>query len=106
MTNINLYIHRGSQTWDFSAFACDADISAHLSALTRALGDDAKFRAAFEALKGDSSLKGADYIKLAREFGGRNPSSKSDALSKILDRHESLLGAVRRAARTGERTAG
>jgi hypothetical protein len=80
-------------------------IKTYLRSLEAALGDDEKFREVFGRLKRDSAMKSQQVKQLAKIFAGASGKTKTDALDRILARHESLTGAGARAKATGGRTA-
>lgn len=80
-------------------------IERHLRRLETALGDEAGFEEAFEALKNDKSIKAPEAKRLAREFAKGTAASKDKALKLIWGRHAALMLARAKGAATAGRTA-
>jgi hypothetical protein len=80
-------------------------IQRYLTDLKSAVGDDGRFTELFKKLKSDPNMKAPQVRQLAKEFTGAVEKTKGGALSRILARHESLMGLEARAKATGGRTA-
>ena len=63
----------------------------HLVQLEKALGDDAAFAAAYNALEHDSDVGKLEIAAIAKGFTNTSPKSRSAALKKIWARHHSLV---------------
>jgi len=77
----------------------------HLRRLETALGDDAGFTEAFEALTADAAIKVPEAKQLARDFAKESATSKAKALKLIWGRHASLMQARAKGEATAGRTA-
>jgi len=82
-----------------------ADIQDYLRRLEESLDSRERFVEIFDILKNDKSVKAPDAKRLAREFTKQSAKSKTDALSRIWERHASLIEAGAKAKTTGGRTA-
>lgn len=87
------------------AGANPAVVAAYLGKLSQALGDERRFADVFARLEADTALSTADLRALAKEFAQANPRSKADALKKIWNRQQSLLGFEAKARATDGRSA-
>ncbi len=82
-----------------------ATIDRHLASLNSALGDEAAFKRAVAALKGDPTAKGPELKVMARTFAGESAKTKGKALEFIENHHKSLMESRDKNAAIGGRTA-
>jgi hypothetical protein len=77
----------------------------YLRQLETSLGDQSRFPAVYERLASDPSLAVVDFRALAKQFAKVTAKSKTDALKKIWNRHQSLLSFDAKARATDGRSA-
>ena len=67
-------------------------VSAYLSRLEAALGDDREFTPIFEALQTDAEVRQAEAVALASRFVAKTADStpRAKALERVYKRHASL----------------
>lgn len=107
MTKVNIYIHRGAQAWDFSAFARDDSSLGSpdqvASMLTGAIRDPSRFVSLLDQIKG---LPQAEVAQIAKAyFGGGSYSSKAAAIKAFQSAHSFVMASVYKNRATGGRSA-
>ncbi len=83
----------------------DTEIRAYVRRLEEALGDEKGFGEEYARLTADARIKVSEAKKIAKAFVGKAGQNKREALSLILARQSSLIGARAKANATGGRSA-
>jgi hypothetical protein len=73
--------------------------------LEASLGDEEKFSSVYNDLRSNAAISKAEIIALAKEMTGRGARTEDAALTKILNRHRSLVVFKAKSRATGGRSA-
>jgi len=85
--------------------ASPAQMAAYLRELTEALNDRQRFAEVFQRLSNDKAVGLSALKALALDFARAPAKSRTDALKRILARHQNLAGMDAKSRATGGRTA-